>query len=69
MMQYLSELPNLIDELAIAFYEVENDRVEAILGACRDKCMGLVANAQVDWHGQDDEFTAWAERWKAAFTK
>ena len=63
LMQVLKDIPDTVDELAGAFYELEKDDAEAELKKVCDKAKSAVDMVKKSWTGTDDEFTAWSTKW------
>lgn len=65
LMHLLKELPEFVDDLANAFYELDADQVDAILATCVENACSAADLLKTDWNDKDDEFTAWVEKWTA----
>lgn len=65
LMHLLKELPESVDDLANAFYELDAQQVDAILATCVDNACSAADLLKTDWNGKDDEFTAWVTKWTA----
>ncbi|KAF2828787.1 hypothetical protein CC86DRAFT_198219 [Ophiobolus disseminans] len=66
LMAQLKSIPDTVDDLASAFYDLDHDEAKQTLDkACAEaKCAaGLVRQS---WTGTDDEFTAWSAKWLSA---
>ena len=53
------------DEIAGALYEGDVEQVERRLRALRESAEGCAVGVKKGWEGEEDEFTAWAEKWTA----
>lgn len=65
LMHLLKELPEFVDDLANAFYELDADQVDAILATCVENACSAADLLKTDWNDKDDEFTAWVAKWTA----
>ena len=65
LMHLLRELPEFVDDLANAFYELDAENVDAILATCVSNACSAADLLKTDWNGKDDEFTAWVTKWTA----
>ncbi|KAI5199017.1 hypothetical protein AUEXF2481DRAFT_3383 [Aureobasidium subglaciale EXF-2481] len=63
LMHLLKELPESVDDLANAFYELDADQVDTILASCVANACSAADLLKTDWNGKDDEFTAWVTKW------
>lgn len=63
LMSLLKELPESVDDLANAFYELDSDQVDVILASCINNACSAAELLKTDWNGKDDEFTAWVTKW------
>ncbi|THV64413.1 hypothetical protein D6C86_01897 [Aureobasidium pullulans] len=63
LMHLLKELPESVDDLANAFYELDADQVDTILASCVANACSAAELLKTDWNGKDDEFTAWVTKW------
>ncbi|KAH0281364.1 hypothetical protein KCU91_g307, partial [Aureobasidium melanogenum] len=63
LMHLLKELPESVDDLANAFYELDADQVDTILNTCIDNACSAADLLKTDWNDKDDEFTAWVTKW------
>ena len=62
----LCTIPDLVDELASAFYELDVDEVDKLLEQISDKAKRAAAEVKLSWDGKEDEFTAWTTKWEDA---
>lgn len=65
LMHLLKELPESVDDLANAFYELDAQQIDAILATCVENACSAADLLKTDWNGKDDEFTAWVTKWTA----
>lgn len=66
LMAQLRTIPDTVDDLASAFYNLDEDEAkETLTKACTEaKC--AAAPVKCSWTGSEDEFTAWYEKWMVA---
>ncbi|KAF2761341.1 hypothetical protein EJ05DRAFT_473860 [Pseudovirgaria hyperparasitica] len=62
----LKSIPDEVDELAGALYELDGGSAEARLKNCIDMASEAAALAKLNWDGQEDEFTVWSGKWKGS---
>jgi hypothetical protein len=67
LMVLLKAIPETVDDLASAFYDLEEDEAKQTLDQCSDEAKRAVALVKQSWIGADDEFTAWSGKWVEAF--
>jgi hypothetical protein len=65
LMHLLKELPECVDDLANAFYELDASQVDTILATCIDNASAAANLLKTDWNDKDDGFTAWVTKWLA----
>lgn len=68
VMETLKSIPESVDDLASAFYEL--DAVEAkkrLEECCKDAVAAKDLVAQ-NWEGEEDEFTTWSQKWNQALS-
>ncbi|KAF1933007.1 uncharacterized protein M421DRAFT_98162 [Didymella exigua CBS 183.55] len=63
LMQILKTIPDMVDDLASTFYELEHEEAEAELKKVCDEAKSAVELVKKSWTGTDDEFTAWSGKW------
>lgn len=63
LMVALRRVPHLVDELASAFYELDEEVVKSQLKGCVDEAKGASRIAKLSWEGREDEFSAWRSKW------
>jgi Grap2 and cyclin-D-interacting len=66
LMALLKSIPESVDELASAFYDLDGDEAKVLLKKCCDDAVRAATIVQQNWDGKDDEFTAWSGKWKDA---
>ncbi|KAL6703331.1 hypothetical protein ACN47E_009749 [Coniothyrium glycines] len=66
LMALLKVIPETVDELASAFYDLDEDEVQELLEKCCNEAKNAAQMVSVDWTGKDDEFTMWLNKWKGA---
>lgn len=65
----LKDIPDTVDEMANAFYELDGDEIDKRLQQC---CIQGSAAAKLllkNWDGKEDEFSKWAEKFIAAMKR
>jgi len=66
LVMLLRTIPDLVDELASAFYELDVDEVDRLLEQISDKAKRAAAEVKMSWDAKEDEFTAWTTKWEDA---
>lgn len=66
LMGVLKRIPETVDDIAAAFYDLDADEAQEMLDRCCGEAKTAVNLVRTSWSGQDDEFTAWSEKWVAA---
>jgi hypothetical protein len=66
LMAVLKTIPETVDDLASAFYDLDEDEAKETLEKCTGEAKSAVDMAKKSRTGQDDEFTAWSEKWVGA---
>lgn len=60
----LRRLPPRIDELASAFYDLDEVQARKILTTCIQDCRNAITCVKKNWNdGKEDEFSAWSDKW------
>jgi hypothetical protein len=59
----LKTMTETVDELASAFYDLDEDEAKQTLDKCCGEAKSAIGFAKQSWTGQDDEFTAWSTKW------
>jgi hypothetical protein len=67
LMTLLKAIPETVDDLASAFYDLDEDEAKQTLDKCSEEAKNAVALVRHSWAGTDDEFTAWSGKWVDAF--
>lgn len=66
----LGRIPEGMDVLAGAFYDLDEDGVEEAMTAISDDSRLMVTLARLSWiDGKEDEFTTWSDKWLEAIDK
>jgi hypothetical protein len=66
LMAQLRTIPDTVDDLASAFYDLnEHEAKDALDKACTEAKIAA-ALVKKSWTGSDDEFSIWCEKWVAA---
>jgi hypothetical protein len=66
VMDLLKAIPETVDELASAFYDLDEEEAKHMLSKCSEEAKRVIAIATLSWNGKEDEFTAWSDKWVAA---
>ncbi|KAH9872124.1 hypothetical protein J1614_006386 [Plenodomus biglobosus] len=66
LMDLMKTIPETVDDLASAFYDLDEDEVKETLDKCCTEAKKAVEIAKQSWNGTDDEFTAWSAKWMHA---
>jgi hypothetical protein len=67
LMDLLKQLPETVDDLASAFYDLDEAEAKTTLEKCSSEAKKAAELVKQSWSGSDDEFTAWSEKWVSAF--
>lgn len=59
----LKELPETVDDLASAFYDLETEEVDQAMSKTIDLARKAAESVKLNWEGKEDEYTAWATKW------
>lgn len=59
VMKVLKKIPHVADELANAFYELDNAEIDKRMDECFFSGFAAVELLVLNWEGQKDEFTVW----------
>ncbi|KAF6233856.1 hypothetical protein HO173_008068 [Letharia columbiana] len=65
LLDHTKQFTEETDEIAGALYAGDEEEVEDRLGNLAEISKICVEEVRIDWGGNEDEFTAWAEKWKA----
>ncbi|KAK3203241.1 hypothetical protein GRF29_112g602835 [Pseudopithomyces chartarum] len=63
LMKLLRSIPEQVDDLASAFYELDENEAKATLDRCCKEAKDAISIVKQSWVGADDEFTAWSAKW------
>lgn len=63
LLDTLKELPETVDDLASAFYDLDSDEVEQVMQKSITQARQAVELVKLSWAGKEDEFTTWANKW------
>lgn len=66
LLALLKAIPETVDDLAGAFYDLDEDEAREALERCCDEAKRAVELVKQSWTGSDDEFTAWSAKWVSA---
>ena len=66
VMDLLQNIPGKVDELASAFYDLDNDEVMKLLSAICALGVNIIDLTSLNWDGKEDEFTTWSSKWLQA---
>lgn len=66
VMKYLENLPDTVDELASAFYDLDTYEVDRLLEQISSDARAAANEVKLSWDAKDDEFTAWVRKWGEA---
>ncbi|KAI9820205.1 MAG: hypothetical protein M1827_005827 [Pycnora praestabilis] len=69
LIDILQAIPSEIDELASAFYDLDREEAHSQLKHCCEHAKKAAESVKESWKGQEDEFTAWLEKWLLAMDK
>lgn len=63
LMSLLKTIPETVDDLASAFYDLDQDEAAKTLDKCCGQAKSAIELVKQSWVGSDDEFTAWSGKW------
>ncbi|KAH7078058.1 hypothetical protein BKA63DRAFT_564603 [Paraphoma chrysanthemicola] len=66
LMVILKMIPETVDDLASAFYDLDEDEARQTLEKSCTQAKSAAELVQLNWIGSNDEFTAWSAKWVAA---
>ncbi|KAH7070180.1 hypothetical protein FB567DRAFT_554701 [Paraphoma chrysanthemicola] len=66
LMAILKTIPETVDDLASAFYDLDEDEARQTLEKSCTQAQSAAELVQLSWTGSNDEFTAWSAKWVAA---
>jgi hypothetical protein len=67
LMTLLKTIPETVDDLASAFYDLDEDSVKELLEQGCKEAKSAAGVVKQSWAGVDDEYTAWSQKWVDAF--
>lgn len=59
VLSHLKKIPDMVDELASAFYDLDPEEIDARMRECFETGKKAADGMQRDWKGGEDQFTAW----------
>jgi hypothetical protein len=66
VMVVLKTIPETVDDLASAFYDLDLDEAKETLDKVCGEAKSAIDLVKQNWTGTDDEFTAWSGKWVEA---
>jgi len=66
LMNMLKTIPETVDDIAGAFYDLDEDEAKQTLDKCCGEAKSAIDLVRESWTGEDDEFTAWSTKWVSA---
>ncbi|KAF2191003.1 hypothetical protein K469DRAFT_732525 [Zopfia rhizophila CBS 207.26] len=66
LMALLKSIPESVDDLASAFYDLDGDEANKLLETCCGGAKKAAEAVKQSWDGKEDEFTAWSDKWLGA---
>jgi len=66
LMAQLKTIPDTVDDLASAFYDLDEDEAKHTLDKVCNEARSAAELVKQSWTGTDDEFTAWSAKWATA---
>jgi hypothetical protein len=63
LMVLLKTIPETVDDLASAFYDLDEEEAKETLDKVCGEAKSAIALVKQNWTGTDDEFTAWSGKW------
>ncbi|OAG07952.1 uncharacterized protein CC84DRAFT_1087329 [Paraphaeosphaeria sporulosa] len=63
LMKLIKSMPEQVDDLASAFYDLDADEAKTMLDKCCGEAKSAATLVKQNWSGNDDEFTAWSTKW------
>lgn len=66
LLENLKSLPDLIDDMASNFYDLDEEAAKAALAGCVEKACETATLAKLDYNGKEDEFSTWSKKWVEA---
>jgi len=69
VMDVFRKIPDITDELASAFYELDGAGIDKRMDECFLTGFAAVELLVKNWEGKEDEFTVWARKFQVAMKK
>lgn len=69
LLRAMSRIPDETDELASAFYDLNDDNAKNSLDQICSSSKSAIELVRLDWISEEDEFTGWSEKWIEALDK
>lgn len=69
VMGALKSIPDMVDELADVFYNLDEDAARGLLVQIVEKARSTAALADQNFQGKEDEFTLWSQKWRDAVSR
>ncbi|OAL00784.1 hypothetical protein IQ06DRAFT_249752 [Phaeosphaeriaceae sp. SRC1lsM3a] len=66
LMTALKTVPDTVDDLASAFYDLDEDEAKETLDKACSEAKSAAKIVKQSWAGTDDEFTTWSDKWVTA---
>ncbi|CAE7214486.1 hypothetical protein P3342_012722 [Pyrenophora teres f. teres] len=66
LMGILKTIPETVDDIAGAFYDLDEDEAKQTLEKCCAEAKSAIKLVRQSWTGEDDEFTGWSTKWVSA---
>ncbi|KAH7381126.1 hypothetical protein BKA64DRAFT_608346 [Cadophora sp. MPI-SDFR-AT-0126] len=69
VLDVLKDIPDTVDELASAFYELDVEEIDKKMHQCFFAGFSALHHLNKNWKGEEDEFTAWVQKFQLAMKK
>ncbi|KAL5315287.1 hypothetical protein ACEPPN_016154 [Leptodophora sp. 'Broadleaf-Isolate-01'] len=69
VLDLMKVIPDMVDELASAFYELDGLDIDERMDQCFNSGLAAAQLLVRDWKGKEDEFTAWVQKFQLAMNK
>ncbi|KAF2852757.1 hypothetical protein T440DRAFT_17369 [Plenodomus tracheiphilus IPT5] len=66
LMHLMKTIPETVDDLASAFYDLDVDETQQTLDKCCAEAKSAATVVRQSWSNTNDEFTAWSAKWVSA---
>ena len=63
LLDKLKKIPENTDELASAFYDLDDEAIDAQKKALVEQALQAIKQVRLSWDGSEDEFTSWTDKW------